>query len=269
MGERCPIFGRECCSETPGGFAHLSCHLSLYSVPYHAIAAATCLTLDVFQASSSPSTPAQAHETTLKRNEIRLAVEALRILADTSPIAARGVQLLDSLLLEERKRMLAAAQQQQQHMLLQRSEAAISNVRSQPGTAGHHDGGEGDSSFRTVAHRASLALSDPNGNHSTSPSTAAHPSPAGINPPPTFHLSPNALASDMALDDHSALTQSMLDQILFSGMGAPLGGAETPVYTGAEVEGAESVDFWGMMAGGGGGAEFGAGWVGEEGFGGF
>jgi hypothetical protein len=175
------------------------------------------------------------------------------------------VQLLDSLLLEERKRMLAAAHQQQQLMLQQRSEAAMSNVRSQPGLAGAQEGGAGgDSSFRNVAHRASLALSDPNGNHSTSPSTATHPSPAGLNPPPAFQLSPDAaLTSGLAFDEPSALTQSMLDQILFSGMGAPLGGAET-------VEGTQGVDFWGMMAGGGGGGgEFGAGWVGEEGFGGF
>ncbi|ORY84693.1 hypothetical protein BCR35DRAFT_324757 [Leucosporidium creatinivorum] len=100
----------------------------LWTVPYHAIAAATCLTLDVFQSSSSPSSPAQTHETSLKRNEIRLAIEALRILSDTSPIAARGVQLLDSLLMEERKRMLAVAHQQQQVMLQQRSEAAVSNL---------------------------------------------------------------------------------------------------------------------------------------------
>lgn len=165
--------------------------------------------------------------------------------------------------------MLAAAHQQQQVMLQQRSEVAVSNVRSQPGAAGAREGGGCDSSFRTVAHRASLALSDPNGNHSTSPSTAAHLSPAGLNPPPAFQLSPDpARPSGMAFDEPSALTQSMLDQILFSGMGAPLGGAETPVYTGGEMEGAKGVDFWEMMAGGGGGAEFGAGWVGEEGFGG-
>lgn len=165
--------------------------------------------------------------------------------------------------------MLAAAHQHQQVMLQQRSEAAISNVRSQLGA--HEGGTGGDSSFRTVAHRASLALSDPNGHHSTSPSTATHPSPADLNPPPAFQLSPDAaLAPGMAFDEPSALTQSMLDQILFSGMGAPLGGAETPVYIGGDAEGAQGIDFWGMMAGGGGGgAEFGAGWVGEEGFGGF
>lgn len=142
------------------------------------------------------------------------------------------MQLLDSLLAEERKRNLPVQHQQQ------RALAAVSHVRSEPNAGG---------GFRDVAHRASLALSDPT--QSLSPSTASQPSPIPPAAPPitvgAFHP-PENLGAD------SSFTQSMLDQML---MGAPLGGEEGLTYSGVDQGGA----FWDLMEGG-----FGAG-VGEEG----
>lgn len=71
----------------------------VWTCAYHAIAASTTLILDIFQ--SSTSDPSE--DVINKRLEVQAALEELKTLSDTSPIAARGVQLLSTLLAEEAK----------------------------------------------------------------------------------------------------------------------------------------------------------------------
>ncbi|GAA5918046.1 hypothetical protein JCM6882_008154 [Rhodosporidiobolus microsporus] len=77
----------------------------VWTVPYHIISAATTIILDIFQTPSSD--PDGAH----KRHEVGLALEQLRLLDSegNSQIAARGVQLLTTLLAEEAKHRRPAA----------------------------------------------------------------------------------------------------------------------------------------------------------------
>lgn len=67
---------------------------ALWTIPYHAVAAATILALDMFKPASPPSHRA------LRRQEVKLALEALERLTGKSAIARRGCQLLADLLEE-------------------------------------------------------------------------------------------------------------------------------------------------------------------------
>ncbi|GAA5925623.1 hypothetical protein JCM1841_004790 [Sporobolomyces salmonicolor] len=69
----------------------------LWTIPYHTISASTTIILDIYQSSSSDP------DTSNKRREVQIALEELHLLAADSQIAARGVQLLATLLAEEAK----------------------------------------------------------------------------------------------------------------------------------------------------------------------
>ncbi|GAA6042322.1 hypothetical protein JCM8097_003844 [Rhodosporidiobolus ruineniae] len=71
----------------------------VWTVPYHTISAATTIILDIFQ------TPSSDPDLVNKRHEVQLALDELRLYDNegSSAIAARGVQLLATLLAEEAK----------------------------------------------------------------------------------------------------------------------------------------------------------------------
>ncbi|KAM0756031.1 hypothetical protein T439DRAFT_320720 [Meredithblackwellia eburnea MCA 4105] len=80
----------------PGEFQHV------WTVPYHAVVASTTIILEMFQAPD-------ASENSEKRLLVQMAVERLRSLANSSPIASRGSQLVASLLADEASRQSSAS----------------------------------------------------------------------------------------------------------------------------------------------------------------
>ncbi|GAA6024107.1 hypothetical protein JCM10207_003167 [Rhodosporidiobolus poonsookiae] len=133
----------------------------VWTVPYHAISAATTIILDIFQTPSSD--PDLVH----KRNEVAQALEELRLLDEegNSAIAERGVKLLSTLLAEESK-----------HRRPHGTGAGESRKRKAP--ADHDASAYSDVAKRMVSNSrtplsASLTRSHPPP-HPTPPSMAAH-----------------------------------------------------------------------------------------------
>ncbi|KAI5480534.1 C6 transcription factor [Pseudohyphozyma bogoriensis] len=102
----------------------------LWTSIYHAVSASNLLLLEVFQSSTTDP----ADEVAEKRKEVQVALSHLTLLAPTSPIAARGVQLLSTLLAEEAK-----------HRQL---ESAQSSALKRPAPSDHQAGRFGDLSKR-------------------------------------------------------------------------------------------------------------------------
>ncbi|KAK4704734.1 hypothetical protein P7C70_g1473, partial [Phenoliferia sp. Uapishka_3] len=205
--------------------SHLPQHV--WTAIYHAISASTILILDVFQSSTSDL----SDDIINKRLEVTSALDELERLSPSSPIAARGAQLLGTLLAEEQKH------------------------RRPGGTDGHESNGDrkrkmgdndpggrfGDAAKRIVSSVGSS--SRPRANSDNHPGLRAsyshfHPhshshsrsrSPSTLFPHYPPHVSPGA--SD------GSLTQESLDSILWNGLGAQIG---------ADPE-ANSLDFWRML----------------------
>lgn len=228
------------------------------SVPYHAIVGATTLILDVFQCSASDPRDDVAN----KRYEVEMAIAELRILAPDSPIAARGVQLLSTLLYEEARHRSAAT-------------LAINNTSSKRTATAAELERFGDVAKRVVSSSrrgrdsdgsgvedvARAGLSTPIGPAVTHPHTGESPRPAhsdqhqqyspGSGQPrqPSFarHLGPPVLPSPAP-----ALTQEAFDAILsqaglrphdpehdLASLGSPGAGLGTDAYA--------NIDFWRML----------------------
>lgn len=77
---------------------------ALWTIPYHSVAAATILALDIFRAPMIPSTgdPVNDHRPS-RRQDVKRALNALGQLTEKSAIARRGCQLLSKLLEESRR----------------------------------------------------------------------------------------------------------------------------------------------------------------------
>ncbi|KAL8279331.1 hypothetical protein RQP46_008368 [Phenoliferia psychrophenolica] len=187
----------------------------VWTAIYHAISASTILILDVFQSSATDP----ADDIASKRFEVTSALDALRRLEDSSPIAARGAQLLGTLLAEEAK-------------------------HRRPGGAG---GGEGSRKrkvdidlpggrFGEVAKRVVTT-----GTSAPSPSSSASLHLIGGEA-----LSPQSLSVSTAYPYFAAtaqdspgnasdgsLTQESFDSILWNGLGAQIGD--------------NSIDFWRLL----------------------
>ncbi|ORY63814.1 hypothetical protein BCR35DRAFT_308781 [Leucosporidium creatinivorum] len=202
----------------------------IWTIPYHTIVASTTLILDIFQCSLSDPLDDVAN----KRREVELAIFELQVLAPNSPIAARGVQLLTTLLGEEAKHRRTAAS------------SSIQNPRKRKAPSDSER--FGDVAKRVVSNaRGPGSGGAPSSNNSTSaisptlnPSTSLPPYYLSNTGSPTLQdLTP--LDPPMA---EGALTQDAFDSILLSGLGAQL-------YMGSGSPGAgnenPNVDFWRML----------------------
>ncbi|KAM0753038.1 hypothetical protein T439DRAFT_323651 [Meredithblackwellia eburnea MCA 4105] len=220
----------------------------VWTAIYHAISASTILILDVFQSSSSDPSDDIAN----KRHEVTAALEELRRLEHSSPIAARGAQLLGTLLAEEAKHRRPG-----------------SGVPHESG--GTQQGGSGGRKrklvegvdvgrFGDVAKRAASTVSS--GSSSTSPIVATGSgggmlsngqfvnglSPTAASPPTPFgapsggpfyaqqHDSP-------AGNSDGSLTQESYDALLWNGLGAHIGASPNAMM----MDGTNGIDFWRML----------------------
>ena len=213
----------------------------IWTVPYHAIVAATTLVLDVFQGSTSDG------ENQQKRAEVQDALAELTILADNSDIARRGVQMLLTLLTEE-------AKHRRPHSAP--TPGSLPGTSSSKRTAG--DGLlEGEARFGQAAKRVAMTVTTPRLTSSPSlglsprslasaPPLAYFSTPATSSLPGTTGFSPTATAANSPQLSDGQLTQDVFDSILFS-VGAyapPATPADGGEASGFGAEGLENVEFW-------------------------
>ncbi|SAM84389.1 uncharacterized protein UBRO_05635 [Ustilago bromivora] len=95
---------------------------ALWTIPYHAVAAATILALDMFKRASPSSHRA------LRRQEVKRALEALERLTGKSAIARRGCQLLRDLL-EEGERYHQRPRQPQKRKTIDGVDSVLKRIR--------------------------------------------------------------------------------------------------------------------------------------------
>ncbi|BGP17136.1 hypothetical protein JCM10213_005241 [Rhodosporidiobolus nylandii] len=231
----------------------------VWTVPYHTVSAATTLMLEI--GCSPSSDPEVAH----KRNEVHLALEELSLLDSegNSQIAARGVQLLTTLLAEEAKHRRPHGSD-----LRKRKAAEVDGANS--------DNRFGEaakrmiSSSRTPLATSTAALPPVNPFPLVSPSLATSTFPYFAPTAPTQPLSfppgPGGVDLDSPAGSHvsdTSLTQDAFDAILqglagWSANPAPgelgagaagfgvSGNAHSPGAVNG-VTGADSADFWRLL----------------------
>lgn len=186
---------------------------SQWTAIYHAISASTILILDVFQSSASDP----SDDITNKRQEVTSALEELRRLEDSSPIAARGAALLGTLLAEEAKHRRPGGGGVDPHAL-------HNNKKRKPMDD------EGSGRFGEVAKRVATGSSSSNGGGGLSPTTASTPFP---------YYAPQQGSPG---NSDGSLTNEAYDQILFNGLGAQIGASP-----GAMDSNSNAFDFWRML----------------------
>ncbi|KAJ1024389.1 hypothetical protein NDA18_004556 [Ustilago nuda] len=114
---------------------------ALWTIPYHAVAAATILALDMFKPASPSSHRA------LRGQEVKRALEALERLTGKSAIARRGCQLLRDLL-EQSERYHQRPRQPQKRKTTDRVDSVLKRIR----LPGDEDKDDAHSWFSHLSH---------------------------------------------------------------------------------------------------------------------